>query len=82
MKGFEGDKIDISVEVAERWYIFPLPYLVPVDRNINQWLFEENADLSRTNYGAKLYIITFQVEMINYHLWLVTGYTKHLSFRL
>lgn len=80
MKGFEGDKIDISVEVAERWYIFPLPYLIPVDRNINQWLFEENADLSRTNYGAKVVYNNVSGRNDKLHLWLVTGYTKHLSF--
>ncbi|MFN9113648.1 MAG: hypothetical protein ACK5XN_26565, partial [Bacteroidota bacterium] len=39
--------------LKERWYIFPFPYLNIVDRNPNQWLFEQNADLDRVNYGIK-----------------------------
>ena len=35
-KDFKGDTIHILVEVKERWYIFPVPYFKPVDRNINQ----------------------------------------------
>ena len=37
----------------ERWYIFPLPYFNIIDRNPNQWLFEQKADLDRVNYGIK-----------------------------
>ena len=80
MKGFEGDKIDIAVEVSERWYVFPLPYLVPVDRNMNQWLFEQNADLSRTNYGLKVIHNNVTGRNDKLRLWFVTGYTKHVSF--
>ena len=80
LKSFEADKIDISVEVSERWYIFPLPYLVPVDRNLNQWLFEQNADFSRTNYGVKILHNNITGRNDKLHLWLVTGYTKHISF--
>src|SRR5688572_2920196 len=46
--------VDVVVEVKERWYIFPVPYFKPVDRNLNQWIFEQNTSLSRVNYGIKL----------------------------
>lgn len=54
LKSFDGYNIDVLVQVKERWYIFPLPYLKPVDRNINQWIIEQKASLDRVNYGAKL----------------------------
>lgn len=43
----------MRILLKERWYIFPLPYLKLIDRNVNQWLYEQNADLNRINYGIK-----------------------------
>jgi outer membrane protein assembly factor BamA len=40
-KNITAEAIDIEVEVRERNYLFPLPYFRPVDRNLNQWLFEK-----------------------------------------
>ena len=54
LKSFEGYNIDIVVQVRERWYIFPVPYFKPIDRNLNQWLVEQKASLNRVNYGCKL----------------------------
>jgi hypothetical protein len=54
LKSFEGYNIDVLVDVKERWYIFPVPYFKPVDRNLNQWIVEQNASLDRVNYGIKL----------------------------
>lgn len=53
-KSFDGNKVNVTVDLKERWYLFPLPYLKPVDRNLNQWIIEQKASLSRVNYGAKL----------------------------
>lgn len=53
-KDFEGFTINIIIEVKERWYFFPSPYFKPVDRNLNQWIVEQKADLGRVNYGIKL----------------------------
>lgn len=80
LKGFEGDAIDILVEVSERWYIFPLPYLKPADRNLNQWLFEQNAKLNRTHYGGKIVYNNITGRNDKLRMWLVTGYTRQASF--
>jgi hypothetical protein len=50
----EGNYVDIIIDLNERWYIYPLPILKPVGRNINEWLFEQKASLDRINYGIKL----------------------------
>jgi hypothetical protein len=52
LKNSEGSLIDVMVDVKERWYLFPLPYFRPVDRNLNQWLVEKNASHDRVNYGV------------------------------
>ncbi len=79
-KNFEGNKINVSVTVRERWYLFPLPYFKPVDRNLNQWIIEQKASFNRVNYGAKL--LYNNVTGINDKLRFraINGYTKQLSF--
>jgi outer membrane protein assembly factor BamA len=79
LKGFEGYNVDILVDVKERWYIFPLPYFKIVDRNINQWLVQHNASLSRVNYGVKLIYNNVTGYNDKLDLWLMSGYTKQIS---
>jgi outer membrane protein assembly factor BamA len=80
LKSFDGYNIDIIVDVKERWYIFPVPYFKPVDRNINQWIIEQKASLSRVNYGAKLLYNNATGRNDKFRFWWVNGYTKQLSF--
>lgn len=46
---------DLLVEVDERWYTFPVPIFQLSDRNFNEWWETYNHDLSRVNYGLKLF---------------------------
>ncbi|MEP7373750.1 MAG: POTRA domain-containing protein [Chitinophagaceae bacterium] len=80
LKSFEGYNIDILVEVKERWYIFPVPYFKPIDRNLNQWLVEQKASLKRVNYGGKLLYNNITGRNDKLKFWLINGYTKQLSF--
>src|SRR5574339_375225 len=79
LKKFEGNNVDILIAVKERWYLFPVPYIKFVDRNINQWIVEQNADLNRINYGLKLLYnnVTGRNDKLN--LYLINGYTKKIS---
>jgi outer membrane protein assembly factor BamA len=80
LKSSEGYYVDILVQVKERWYIFPIPYFKPVDRNLNQWLFEQKASFKRVNYGAKLLWNNVTGRNDKLRFWLITGYTKKFSF--
>ena len=77
---FDSSSVDVIVELRERWYIFPLPYLKPIDRNLNQWLIENKGDLSRVNYGVKLKHNNFSGLNDKLRLNLITGYTPQVSF--
>jgi outer membrane protein assembly factor BamA len=79
-KSFDGYDVDVLVEVRERWYIFPVPYFKPVDRNLNQWLVEQKASLTRVNYGAKLLYNNVTGRNDKLRFWAMGGYTKQLSF--
>lgn len=80
LKSFEGYNVDILIEVKERWYIFPIPYFKPVDRNFNQWLVEQKASLSRVNYGIKLLYNNFTGRNDKLRVWFLQGYSKQFSF--
>jgi len=51
---FDGNCVEVVVNVVERWYIFPFPYFKLIDRNFNQWLIDQGASFKRVNYGTKL----------------------------
>jgi len=75
-----GDTLDIAVTVTERWYLFPVPYFKPADRNLNQWLVEQKGSLDRVNYGAKIFYNNATGNNDKFRLWLINGYTRQISF--
>ncbi len=72
------DSIDIVVDVKERWYYFPVPYFDPVDRNLNVWLKDHKADLSRVNYGLKFIANNVSGRNDKLNIWLLTGYSRQI----
>jgi hypothetical protein len=73
--------MDVYADVKERWYFFPLPYLKPIDRNLNVWLKDYNLSLDRVNYGMKFIgqNITGRNDRLN--AWLINGYSQRLALR-
>jgi len=79
IKSVEGYNVDILIEVKERWYLFPVPYFKFVDRNLNQWLVQNKASLTRVNYGVKLIYNNATGHRDKLNVWLMNGYTKQIS---
>ncbi len=75
LKGFRGYIVDVQIDLNERWYIFPLPYFHPVDRNLTVWQ-DKGFSLSRVNYGLKYTQNNFSGRNDNVVLWLITGYSQ------
>jgi outer membrane protein assembly factor BamA len=48
-------KVDVIVDLNERWYTFPAPLIELSDRNFNEWWQNYNHDFRRINYGLRLY---------------------------
>ena len=48
-------KVDVIVDLNERWYTFPAPLFELADRNFNEWWQNYNHDFRRINYGLRLY---------------------------
>ncbi len=72
----EQHVIDLVIEVAESWYIFPIPIFDLADRNFNQWWKEHNASLDRVNYGLRFVYVNFSGNKDNLKLHLQGGYTR------
>ncbi len=76
-KRHDFNKVDLYVEVTERWYIWPIPILTYADRNFNVWW--ETRDFSRINYGINLQINNFRGRMEKLNIVLQGGYDKTLQ---
>jgi hypothetical protein len=74
--GWKDGALDVVIDIKERWYIFPIPYLKIIDRNFNQWWVEENHSLQRVDYGIHFswYNITGRNDKM--HLYLENGYNR------
>jgi len=46
------NRIDVNLEVIERWYIWPIPILEYADRNFSTFI--QNRDWEKINYGVSL----------------------------
>lgn len=80
LKAFRGYHVDVNIQVKERWYIFPIPYLKPVDRNLSEWA-KQGFGIDRVNYGFKFTHYNFSGRNDKLRLWLITGYTKQVQFQ-
>ncbi|HUR11324.1 MAG TPA: POTRA domain-containing protein [Flavitalea sp.] len=80
VKSFRGYFVDILITVKERWYIFPIPYLKPVDRNISEWA-KQGYGMDRLNYGFKFTYYNFTGRNDKLRMWLITGYTRQIQFQ-
>lgn len=81
MQSLQGREMFVKIDVEERWYIYPIPYVRIVDNNFQQWWTERKRDLNRVNYGIKLNYnnVTGRGDELN--LYLMNGFTKQASLR-
>ena len=78
LREFRGYTADIEIDVKERWYIFPLPYFKPVDRNLTAWA-QRDYRLDRVNYGGKFTYYNFTGRNDQLTAWLITGYARQVQ---
>lgn len=78
---FLGDAtLYIVVNVKERWYTYPLPYVELADRSFNVWWHTYHASLRRLSYG--IYFIQENLSGQNDELNIkaTAGFNKQLDF--
>lgn len=70
----------VHIEVVEKWYLWPIPFIEYADRNFNQWV-NLQLDPYRTNYG--LYLFQYNLFGMNQtlKLSLVNGYNREVGIQ-
>lgn len=81
MLELDPTKIDIVVQVDERWYLFPIPLIDLIDRNFNDWWENYDHDFSRIIYGLSLY--HFNMRGMNERMTLTAqfGFSRRYEFQ-
>ena len=79
LKSMDGYDANIKIEVKERWYIFPFPFVKTVDRSFGEWVREQNMDWNRVNYGIRIRHFNATGRNDKLSLYFMNGYTKQLA---
>ena len=80
----EASKANITIEIIERWYIWPYPIIELSERNFNVWWneFQESnySDFSRMNYGVFLVWENFRGKNELLRIKYRRGFKEHYLF--
>ena len=74
------NEILVTVNLRERWYIYPVPQFQLVDRNLNVWAKTYNYSLDRVNYGLKFVHYNLSGRRDQLRIYLLSGYSRNISF--
>ena len=72
----EKKSIDITINLHEAWFIYPIFYFELTDRNLSEWIYDHNADLSRINITLNLQHNNLTGNKDKLELKFQTGITK------
>ena len=74
-------KATITIEVAEAWYIFPIPIFEWIDRNFNVWWVEQKRSLKRVNYGMEFTYLNLTGRKDPLKLKIKAGYSPQVVLK-
>ena len=77
----QKDTIALLILLKENWYIWPLPIFEVADRNLSNWLFSNNRDLDRLEYGLIFNWINFRGRKERLNLLMQLGFTRKISLQ-
>ncbi|HEX8314047.1 MAG TPA: POTRA domain-containing protein [Flavisolibacter sp.] len=73
-------QVFVSIDVEEKWYFFPQPFLRIANGTFSQWN-ERGRPMEHLNYGLKLTQFNFSGRGDKAHLHLANGYTKKIALQ-
>jgi outer membrane protein assembly factor BamA len=79
LKSLQGYDVYVKIEVEEKWYVYPLPFLRAVDKSFHQWWTEKNRSFDRVNYGIKITDYNFTGRNDKLDVKLMGGFTRQIA---
>lgn len=73
----DSNKLDVYIEMQERWYVWPYPVLEHADRNFSSFL--KNQEWSRIDYGLFMLINNFRGRKEILKLKTIFGYNNEFN---
>lgn len=80
LNGLQNQQVHVKVEVEEKWYFWPQPFVRLANGTFSQWN-ERGRRLSDLNYGIKLTQYNFSGRGDKAHVHLTSGYTKKIALQ-
>jgi len=74
-----NQRVDILIQVSERWYSYPIPIFKLADRNFSEWWTNQNRSLDRINYGIRLIHKNFRGRNEQVKITAQFGFTRKLE---
>lgn len=74
----DSNKIDVTIKMTERWYLFPVPIFEIAERNFNTWW--ETKNFKRANYGFYLIKENFRGRKESLSFRVRLGYSEQYGF--
>lgn len=72
---------DVIIQAEERWYLFPVPFVKPVDYGFMEWLADEHRSTRRINYGIFLSHTNFTGRADQLQLSFGNGFTRRVGLQ-
>jgi len=67
----------LTINILERWYLWPIPYLAYADRNLKSWF--EAGDVTRLSYGFDLVYKNLWGRKHELDLTVIAGYNQNFG---
>ncbi|HWJ90402.1 MAG TPA: BamA/TamA family outer membrane protein [Flavisolibacter sp.] len=79
LQTLSGYDVYVKIEVLEKWYIWPQPFLRTVDKNFHEWWTDKNRSMDRINYGIRLTHNNFTGRNDKLKINVMNGYTRQIA---
>src|ERR1043165_4990400 len=80
LRSFEGENVFVTVDVEEKWYLYPQPFVRVANGNFSQWN-ERGRKLEHLNYGIKFTQYNFSGRNDKMYVKFNGGYTQQLALQ-
>jgi outer membrane protein assembly factor BamA len=80
LKSLQGYDVYVSIEVKERWYVFPVPVVKAVDKSFHQW-YKEGMSMDHVIYGVNTDLNNFTGRNDKFSVSVINGYVKQVAIQ-